>query len=506
MGIVIKKKKSKKEHSTEIKSEESYKTITYKTIKDHFANCNDVSIDQKTFCQKEKKIVMYLIACEANFDSDKLNKLVLPVLSQLMEIHPLNKENIQDRLTNSSLPTVKKVNDLDEVTKYVFNGKLIIYFETFNETFSIDIAKHPQRNPEEPNTEISVKGPRDGFIEEIPTNIALIRKRLKTNTLKVEKFCIGTRTQTDIALLYVKDIINEDTLKAIKDRLDSIPKIDALFSLYHLQDLLTEAQFKLVPIFNYTGRPDFAVQSLLQGRFTILMDGVPTAILAPVTLSYLTKSPEDDEYITLYVGFTRALRLIGLLLATFLPGFWVALVTFHQDQIPFVMLGTLAETRRGVPFPSPIEAFLMLGLFELFREAGMRLPSAIGQTLTVVGGLIIGQAAIQAGLTNPAMVVVMAIALVANFTLIDQSLIGTITVIRLLILVAASILGLFGEICFSFIVLIYLSNVTSFNIPYLAPISPLSFVDLFSAYLRLPWSERKKRAKILETKDTSRQE
>lgn len=506
LKLLRKRNKKKKDTTSPKKTVDKPKIITYKTINDTFAHCEDVSIEKKVYQKDDYTLSVHLVKCDGLIDGEKFNKLVVPTLKQIVVENPIQKATIQTYLQNSSLPHATLIKDTNTMTKHVFTGQVLFYFDQLNMTFSIDIANHPQRTPEEPNTEISVKGPRDGFIEELPVNIALVRKRLKTNTLKVEKYCVGTRTQTDIALLYVDDIIQEKTLKAVKDKIQNIPKTDALFSLYHLQDLLTNTKFKLVPIFNYTGRPDFVVMSLLQGRFAILMDGVPTAILAPTSLSYLTKSPEDDEFVTIYVAFTRALRFVGLFLATFLPGFWVSLVTFHQDQIPYVMLGTLAETRRGVPFPSPLEAFLMLGMFELFREAGMRLPSAIGQTLTVVGGLIIGQAAIQAGITNPAMVVIMATSLVATFTLLDQSLIGSITVARLIVLFSSSFLGLYGEICISFVVLIYLSGVTSFKVPYLSPLSPFSARDFLNAYLRLPWSEKGKRAKALEPQDGSRQE
>lgn len=478
------------------------KEITHEAILKLFERCGDIRFEKKVY--RHETISIHIVQCEGLVDPEKVNNVILPELNQIFDQYSIHKNTIEIIIQNSSLPQATKLTDVKDMEKFIFKGHLLLYFDELDIAFTINVAKLPQRNIEEPNTEVSIKGPRDGFIEDISINIALTRKRLKTNTLHMENFCIGSRTQTEIVLLYIRDIINEDTLKSIKDKIESIPKIDALFSLYHLQDLLTETKYKLVPIFNYTGRPDFVAQSLLQGRFAIFMDGVPTVLIAPVSLAYLTKSSEDNEFITLYVAFTHLLRFLGLFLATFLPGFWVALITFHQEQLPFIMLSTLAETRRGVPFPSPLEAILMFGMFELFREAGMRLPSTIGQTLTVVGGLIIGQAAIQAGVSNPAMVVIMATSLVATFTLLDQSLIGSTTVARAFILVSSAFLGLYGVICMSFIVLIYLSGIKSFNVPLLSPFSPLTVRDFIISYFSVSWSKRNTRSKVLKTNDTDK--
>lgn len=476
------------------------------TMTQTFQNCQDVSVMTKKFSNKDKDITIQLVQSEGLIDTGKLNEYILPRIDDLFEQVNVTKQTVEYVLNNAPLPAMKSISKTNELIEHVFNGELIIYFIEFNKAYALDIAKHPQRTPEEPNTEISLKGPRDGFIEELSVNIGLVRKRLKTNSLKVEKYQFGKRSSTRVALLYIEDIINDDILKTIKERLEKIPDIDALYSIYHLQDLLSESQNSIVPLFNYTGRPDFVTNALLQGRFTIFVDGMPTAIIAPVSLPNLTKTSEDNEYVSIYVVFTRILRLIGIFIAAFLPGFWVAIVTYHQDQIPYVMLGTLAETRKGVPFPSPFEALVMLGMFELFREAGMRLPAPVGQTLTVVGGLIIGQAAIQAGITNPAMVVIIATSHVATFTIVDQSLVGSITVIRFIVLFLSAFLGLFGVLSITFLIFTYMSNVRSFTIPYLAPYTPFTWRDFLTSTLSRPWKDRKERAKILKTKDSTSQE
>ncbi len=202
------------------------------------------------------------------------------------------------------------------------------------------------------------------------------------------------------------------------------------------------------------------------------------------------------------MSFQRLIRLIGVSIAVFLPGLWVAIITYHQDQLPFTLLATIVLARQGVPLPAPLEAFIMISLFEIFKEAGMRLPIAIGQTLSVVGGLIIGQAAINAGLAAPGTLVAMATSVVATFTLVNQSLAGTVSILRFIVLAASSMLGLFGFIASMFFLLVYTVNLTSFGVPYLAPISPVTG-DIWKVIITSGWKKFKIRPKMLKTNDNT---
>lgn len=485
--------------------EPSGEELTAVEIHQVFKDCQDVTIHELCFSVKEKQIPVRIVTCDGLFNSELLNESIFPLLKTFMS----NQEESQltDRLIKQfPFFNIKKVSDIKQLFTGVFNGEVIIHMDGQNLTFSLGLVQHPQRRPSEPNAEVSIKGPRDGFIEELTINIGLIRKRLRTNTLKCEKYTFGERSFTTVALLYVEDIINEKILEEIKNKLRNIKKMDALTSMGQLEDLLTENQYKVVPIFNYTGRPDTVVQSVIQGRFAILMDGVPMAILAPVTLTDMLKSPEDNESNLFFSAFARFMRVFGLSISVLLPAFWVGLSSYHQDQIPLTMLGTLSISRKGVPFPSPLETILMLTLFELFREAGLRLPAPIGQTLTVVGGLIIGDAAIRAGITNPATIVVMATSVVSAYTLGNQGVFQIISVFRYIVLLAASFLGFFGLLTSGFLILIYIANVRPFGVPYASPLSPFNRKEFMVSNLRFPWKWREERPAALKTKDSNRQE
>lgn len=271
-------------------------------------------------------------------------------------------------------------------------------------------------------------------------------------------------------------------------------------STNQLEELIGDKRFSLFPLFAYTGRPDFAANSLLNGRFVILLDGVPTVIIGPGNLMFLLNTSEDNVTTPIFVIFQRLLRFMGISLAIYLPGFWTALLSFHPGEIPFTLLGTVVLSRQGVPLPVPLEMFIMVGLFEIFKEAGMRLPLAIGQTLSVVGGLIIGQSAVNAGLFTPGSLVVAAISVIAAFTLVNQNLSGTVTLLRFIVLATSSVLGLFGFIASLFLLLTYVANLKTFGIPYLTPLSPPT-MDIFKVLIPNGWKQFKKRAGLVKPKD-----
>ncbi|MFC7147715.1 spore germination protein [Cohnella cellulosilytica] len=443
-----------------------------------------------------------LIYCSGMIDSRQLNQHVLPSLKILME-----KSESADELAESLEETMEwyPLRTNEDAEKHLFNGYLLLYFSDSGRLYAFNISEVPQRQPEESNTEISVKGARDGFTEDIATNVALIRKRLRTNTLHHERMCIGTRSRTEVSLLYMADIIHPDLIREARRRLGKI-HVDSLTSSGQLEEGMSDSSAAFFPLIDYIGRPDFAVQCLLRGRFIVLVDGSPMALIAPCNLTELLKTPEDAYLPYHFVAFERILRLAGLLIATLLPGLWIALTSYHVDQLPLPLLATITTSRAGLPFSTPLEMLLMLSMFELFREAGIRLPKAVGQTIAVLGGLIIGDAAIRAGLTSPTTLVASATTAVATFTLVNQSLSGTVSIVRLGILFMSAFLGMFGFFVSVLCLLAYMSVLESFGIPYLAPLSPLSWKELVPGLLAKPWSAVKHRPGFLHTIDDIRRE
>ncbi|MBE4907568.1 spore germination protein [Bacillus luteolus] len=475
-----------------IKVEEGY-------FKEVFKNCGDVKFETYTLGLKATDYIF--IYTEGLIASDKINEIILPSLSK-MQTNQDGNVQITHRLLQINPIEVKTAKDMTDVITKIFSGELILL--TNEELYSINIANPPIRTPEESNTESSIRGPRDGFIEDITTNIALIRKRLKTKSLAVENFVLGTRSKTKVSLLYVSDVIDKSIVDEVKKRINNI-EIDVVVSSSELEELLADRKLSLFPLIDYIGTADFAVTSLIRGRFIVIIDGVPNVLIGPTNLLHLLKSPDDAHSPFYIIAFQRLLRLVGITLAIFLPGFWLSVSVFNMDQIPFPLLATITVSRMGLPFSATIELLLMLGLFELFREAGIRLPKAVGQTVAVVGGLIIGESAIQAGITSPTMLVVTGVTVVSSFTLVNQSLNGTVVLLRFFVVILSAFLGMFGFIMALLFIVLYLSTIKSFGVPYLTPISPLVLEELTGAVLRLPWSKLRKRPESLRAVNTTRQ-
>ncbi|MFD0961503.1 spore germination protein [Paenibacillus chungangensis] len=452
-----------------------------KAVKESFTELDDIVIECRHFPNHQD---VHLIYCKSLIDLQQINSMIVPELQRLQKQVPSSD---QESILSHSSMQLTTVNKLEDLIEAVFHGDVVMYWNQSQACASVPISNMPKRSTEETNIEVSIRGPKDGLVEDIETNIALIRRRLPVSQLAYEKRIIGGRTHTKVGLLYLKDKLDDDILALVRNKLDNIPSsIEELTSANQLEELISDKPYSLFPLTAYTGRADFIASCLLKGRFTIIIDGVPGAMIAPATLPLLLKTPEDSHFNFLSSSLGRVLRMLSLISAIMLPSFFIALIGFHQDQLPFPFLATIVLTRLGTPLPAPLEMLMVLLLLETFKEAGYRLPSMIGQTLTVVGGLIIGDAAIRAGILSPTIVVVGAISLVAGSTLISQTLAGTISTIRVIALLLSSLLGMYGFMLFTMLLIVYMIGLTSFGIPYLSPFAPLRLKEILQATFSLP--------------------
>ncbi|MFD0828064.1 spore germination protein [Neobacillus sp. M.A.Huq-85] len=394
-------------------------------------------------------------------------------------------------------------NTVEEISRLLLAGNVLFLLE--HSFFAIHAGSLPKRTPEESAIETSIRGPKDGFVEDIRTNISLIRRRLNTPSLCLEEYSIGKRSNTKVVLMYMEDLIDQRVLDEIHMRLEKT-NLDILTSIYALESYVRDRPYSIFPSMDYSGRPDFIVQALNQGRFALIVDGNPTVSYAPVSMLVMVKSPEDSYISYAYVSMERMLRLAGLLISAFLPGLWVSFSSFNIEQIPYFLLATISISRFGIPLSTPIEMAIILLLFEMFNEAGVRLPRAIGQTVAVLGGLIVGDAAIRAGLTSPTMLVVAAITFVANFTLVSQYLSTAITILRFIILLFGTLFGLFGVLAGIILTILYLSTITSFGEPLLGSLAPFKLSEAFRSFMMAPRQWYNSRTDATSPEDTTRQE
>jgi hypothetical protein len=478
--------------------------VTEAQLRQLFARSADVIIESFQFQTKSNDCCVLLIYCEGMADRKQIDHVVLPQLQAMLQTIPsIQTEAFETNRTLQLQPLADPTNH-EKLSHFVYSGQLVLFFIDAQLLYTLNISSPPNRMPEESTSEISIKGPRDAFTESIITNTALIRKRLKTNSLCVENFVVGERSRTSVAFVYIDDVIRPEIVVEARKRLLSL-KIDGLVSSAQLEDGLSENKFSLFPLLDYNGRPDQTVQGLLRGRLAILVDGSPQVLIVPGNLLLMIKSPEDMHLPFYYVTIERLIRLAGIGVAIFLPGFWIAISAFNMEQIPFPLLATIMTSRLGLPLSIPMDFFLMMALFELFRESGLRLPKAVGQTVAVVGGLFVGDAAIRAGLTGPITLVVSSISTIAMFTVTNQTLTGTITLIRLLIMLCSTILGIYGFILGLIGIVLYLSTLESFGVPYLMPLSPPNFKDMIAGVLAKPWHLMKRRPSPLQGADSTRQ-
>ena len=303
---------------------------------------------------------------------------------------------------------------MDKVTDAVLSGSVALFVDGYAEALLIGLKNLPQRGVEKADIEVVVRGPKESFAETIEVNTALIRRRLRSPNLVIEGLRLGRQTNTTIAIAYLKGVVSPELVQEVRSRIERID-IDAILDGGYIEELIQDDPYSPFPQLGYSERPDRVVSTLLQGRVGIIIDGTPMVLYVPVSFTDMLQSPEDYYEHYHYSTAIRLLRFLGLIISLLLPSFYIAITTFHQEMIPTQLLISIVAYREGVPFPAVLEALIMEMTFEALREAGIRLPRAVGQAISIVGALVIGQAAVQAGFVSPLMVIIVALTGIASF-------------------------------------------------------------------------------------------
>lgn len=389
------------------------------------------------------------------------------IITPLLTNKDTTKE-INEIITAQSITTKEVINEvLIEINK----GNVALFVEGENQVYLLGATQFDGRSVEKTENENVVKGPKEAFNEKAATNISLIRKRTKNENLVVESLVISKRSNNDLYILYQKDLINEKLLQNVKDRVNSLD-VDAIQNLSLLEQQIEERKYSIFPTILYTERPDRATSFLEDGHIVLLMDNSPDSLVLPATFWSFYHNSEDHYLRFAYGNFTRLLRFLALFITLFTSAVYVAVVTYHSEMVPPDLLLAIAATREKVPFPAAIEVLIMEIAFELIREAGLRVPSPIGPTIGIVGALILGQAAVQANIVSPIVVIVVALGGLSSFAVGDISMNFTIRISRFLLLVSASLFGLYGLTAFFTIGMFYMVSLKSFGVPYLSPMTP----------------------------------
>jgi len=477
-------------------------------IKDTLRDCDDV-VYRNIEIGKDKtrasiifidglvdKIVISEFAIESLLNTEDLKSNLGNIKANIAEKASLQHLAIHD---------VKEEEDLNKVIDFILAGETILLIDGSNKALILSTRAWPARGVQEPQTETVVKGPRDGFTETIRFNTALVRRRIRDPKLKIKTLKVGRRSKTDVAIMYIEDIVNEKLLKEVFKRIESID-IDAVGESTTLEFLIEGNYLSPFPQTESTERPDAVAASILEGRVAILVDNTPFAILVPTTIGTLFQSTEDYYTKWPMASITRGVRYVAAFLTVLSPALYIAVTSFHPGLIPSVLAFYVAASRVNVPFPAVVESFLMELTIELLRESGTRMAGPIGTTIGIVGGIIIGQAAVEAGIVSPLKIIIVAVTTISFFAISNYEWALSLRVIRFIFMFLAAIFGLYGVMLGIVILMTYFAKLESFGIPFTSPYSGLGLKDgdLKDTLVKAPPQKLQYRPKFTFPKDKRR--
>ncbi|WP_181444427.1 spore germination protein [Bacillus sp. 03113] len=400
---------------------------------------------------------------------------------------------------------IQDVTDFDELFYSLLSGNAILLLDGYSQCFSIGMREWENRGVSEPADQTVIRGPREAFTESLRMNTALIRRKIKDPHLWLESKKIGKVTKTDIAIMYIKGIVNDKIVEEVHSRLNRIDT-DGILESSYIEEMIQDKTFTLFPTIYNTERPDVVAASLLEGRVAIIVDGTPFVLIAPVIFSQFYQSAEDYYQRADFGTLIRFLRYLCFFIALLGPSLYVAITTFHQEMIPNQLLISLAAQREGVPFPAFIEAMIMEVTFEILREAGVRMPRTVGQAVSIVGALVIGQAAVEAGIISAAMVIVVAITAIASFAFPSFNMAISVRILRFILMGLAASFGLFGITVGLIALVLHLCSLRSFGIPYMSPFAPFIISDQKDTLFRFPRWGLLTRPRLISQKNLKRQQ
>lgn len=468
-------------------------------LKKQFDKCSDVKFRPLMVGKNDA----YIIFVDGLIDAKSIEFHALKQLLVDLPDDNLTAEYLEKNIV--SVNQVVESNKLSDLVKQVLHGSSILLVDQLDKALVLDAKGGTSRSVAEPDTESVVRGPREGFTENLGVNTALVRQKIRSKELKLVSKEVGTQTNTTIAIMYMENLAPPELIEEVLSRIDRI-EIDAVLESGYIEELIEDSPASFFPQIQNTERPDTVAANLLEGRVSILVNGTPFALILPVSFWQFIQSSED-YYQRFHISiFLRILRVTLLFLALLLPAFYIAITTFHQDMIPTNLLFSIAASREAIPFPVLVEAFIMEMAFEALREAGIRLPKVIGQAVSILGALVIGQAAVEAGIVSAPMVIIVSLTGIASFTVPRFNMAISIRLLRFPMMILAGVFGLFGVVIGSIILLTHLNKLRSFGVPYFHPLGPLKWSELKDVFIRVPWWDMDQRPEQFTGQNVVREE
>ncbi|MEW9671865.1 spore germination protein [Ammoniphilus sp. 3BR4] len=460
---------------------------------------------------KKKSIKIALVFTEGLSDAQSVNQFIMESLMLDIPESDVNldhsSENFNFQLLKELLPVgnIKDVSDFETLLPSILSGDAAILLDGYSQGLLIGLKGWEDRGVQEPSSQTVIRGPKEGFSENIRTNTALVRRKIKDPNLWLENLTIGRVTQTAVNIMYIQGIANGKVIEEVRKRLTRI-EIDSILESGYIEELIQDETYTVFPTVFHTERPDVIAAGLLEGRIAIFVDGTPFVLLIPVIFPQFFSAAEDYYQRFDIATLLRLLRYFAGFIALLGPSFYIAITTFHQEMLPPGLLFSLMAQREGVPFPAFIEALLMEVTFELLREAGIRMPRAVGQAVSIVGALVIGQAAVEAGIISAAMVIVVSITAISSFIIPAYNMAISFRILRFGMMGLAASFGLLGIIVGIIVVIQHLCRLRSFGVPYMAPFGPVVMADQKDSIIRVPWWGMFSRPRFVSQKNISRED
>ncbi|HOK43466.1 MAG TPA: spore germination protein [Thermoclostridium caenicola] len=508
-GRIRNKSKSGRNNSEEIVQTGSYGPIppsadaVKASLNEIFSNCCDFIL-REIACGKNGAIRILVAYIDGFVSKNELNQdVVRPILDFLANEESPGGSSIYNRLTDCIVVNndIHEAADMHQAVDGIISGEAVLFIDGETRALVVGVKAPQGRQVQEPDTETSIRGAREGFVENLLTNTALIRKRIKNPNLKLEMMHLGDRTKTNVCICYIKGLANEAIVREVRERLKKI-KTDAVLDSGIIEQYISDNRLSLFPTVGSSEKCDKLAGKLLEGRVAIFCDGSPHVLTVPYLFVESIQATDDYFDHAFFATFMRLLRVIALTTSTLLPAMYVALVVYHHTVIPFKLLLTLAASQQGIPFSPFVEAMLMIVAFELLREAGVRMPKPIGQALSIVGAIVLGEASVAAGIASNLMVIVVAITAVCSF--IVPPLIRVTMILRFVYLAAANTMGILGIAFVAVAVFVHLCKLRSFGVPYMAPFAPLTVSDLKDSFIVVPIWAMVTRPKVLRQQGNKR--
>lgn len=496
--------KDSKNHQTKLISPDFQYNIDH--IKKTLGNSSDIVI-RDFQAGKNGEIKLGIVYTDGLTDSASIQDLILDTL--MVEIRNSDLDvavpDCFELIKSHTLPVggIVEITDFQKLFNHVLSGDTMLLMDGSPKGLALGSRGWVDRGVQEPSSQTVVRGPKDGFTETLRTNTALIRRRIKDPNLWLETKQIGEKTQTDVAIMYLKGVVNDKTVSELQSRLNRI-NIDAILESGYIEELIQDEVYTPFPTVYNTERPDAVAAAILEGRIAIMVDGTPFVLIVPALMVHFFQSSEDYYQRADIATLIRVLRYLSFFLALLTPSLYVAVSTFHQEMLPTPLLISLASQREGVPFPAFVEAMLMEVVFEILREAGVRMPRAIGSSISIVGALVIGQAAVEAGFVSATMVIIVSLTAICSFVFPANSMASAFRMLRFLFMILAATFGLYGIILGLIMMVLHLNSLRSFGLPYLAPNAPFILQDQKDNIIRMPHWSLLNRPRLISKNDTDR--